>query len=98
MFHKITQGIGKMRRFTMTFFGKNYIENQKKIRQGACRRCGNCCKILVNCPFGDFSNSTVICKIYDKRFQACRVFPIDERCLLDVKLDCGFNFSDNGKD
>jgi len=92
----VSQGFGKVRRYAISKTKKEYVKKQKKERKGNCLRCGNCCKILFNCPFADFLNGKAICKIYDVRFNVCKVFPIDERCLKDVNYQCGFYFENNG--
>ena len=92
-----TQGIGKIQRYTKAKIRKRYVRRQLEERKGSCLRCGNCCKILFNCPFADFSNDLVHCKIYDVRFHVCRIFPIDERCLQDVNFECGFFFENHDK-
>jgi hypothetical protein len=92
----LTQGIGKIRRFAISKTNKHYIDIMLKEREGSCKRCGKCCKILFKCPFADYSKSTVECKIYESRFLACRFFPIDKRCLKDVDYECGFTFKSNG--
>lgn len=50
---KIIQGKGKIRRFISAHFRKKYVINQKSKRQGECKRCGVCCKLLINCMMYD---------------------------------------------
>ena len=46
-------------------------------RQGECNRCGACCKILFRCPFlGTDADGQYTCRIYEKRFAQCRLFPL----------------------
>jgi hypothetical protein len=62
-------------------------------REGECNRCGACCKILFRCPFlkedaaGQFE-----CRIYDKRFAQCRLFPLHPADLREVE-GCSYSFA-----
>jgi hypothetical protein len=57
-------------------------------RQGACRRCGGCCKLAFDCPFYDGTG----CAIYTIRPPQCRKYPRtkDE----SIVPGCGFTFGD----
>ena len=80
---------GVMRRFALSHFKRSYVEEQARKRQGECRRCGDCCRIIVRCPFLKGRNH---CVIYNKRSAQCKMFPIDERDLRDVPT-CVFRFN-----
>jgi len=85
---------GKMRRFALVHFRKEFVYQQLLIRQGACRQCGACCNLLLTCPMLNLQGD---CIAYGKcRPQACKTFPIDKRDIDEIKLAngrCGFNFS-----
>ena len=90
----LRQAIGKMRRFALVRFRKEYVQQQESLRMGECNPCGNCCEILLKCPFlikqdDGFS----VCSIYENRPGQCGAFPIDERCLEDVRFECTYSFS-----
>jgi hypothetical protein len=84
---------GKLRRFVNVNFRKNEVIEKLALRQGECNRCGACCEILFKCPFlkkhGDGTSS---CGIYEDRPNQCRLFPIDQRDLREVKGTCSFYF------
>jgi len=90
----LRQAVGKMRRFALVRFRKEYVQQQESLRKGECNQCGNCCEILLKCPFlikqdDGFS----VCSIYENRPGQCGAFPIDERCLEDVRFECTYSFS-----
>jgi hypothetical protein len=84
---------GKVRRFWLTHFRRRYVRAKAAQRRGACRRCGNCCRIVFKCPWLRRGNH---CAIYAARAAQCRAFPIDERDLRDVPA-CGFSFEGTGR-
>lgn len=95
---KIIQGKGKIRRFILAHFKKKYVEEQKNNRQGECKRCGICCKLLVNCPMliQDADNN-FLCKIHNRKPSNCDLFPIDEKDIKDrdtilPDVPCGYTF------
>lgn len=57
-------------------------------RQGACRRCGGCCKLAFKCPFYDGNG----CSIYSFRPPQCRKYPRTQE--ESIVPDCGFTFSE----
>lgn len=79
---------GKVRRFGVVRLRRSYVQVKLQRRQGECRRCGNCCKIVFHCPW---LHDGAHCDIYEKRPVQCRAFPIDERDLREVP-ECGFYF------
>jgi len=92
----IEQGISKLRRFWLAKARKSYVSRQVARRKGECLRCAVCCAVCFRCPF--LADNT--CKIYDKRFEQCRMFPIDAKDVDLIKRmggKCGFTFEDNGK-
>ena len=86
------QARGKVRRFIQSNFQKAATEQALARRQGDCNRCGACCKILFKCPFlGEDADGQFTCKIYDKRFAQCRMFPIHAKDLREV-AECSYTF------
>ena len=58
-----------------------YIENSFKLRKGHCNRCGLCCKPDESrmCEHLTFDkNGKSICKIYENRPEACKIYPFDK--------------------
>ncbi|MCE2438255.1 MAG: hypothetical protein J4F39_02395 [Candidatus Latescibacteria bacterium] len=87
------QAAGKVRRLFLVHFRKSYVAEQATLLEGECNRCGNCCEILFKCPFlVKQDDGFSVCSIYENRPLQCNAFPIDERCLADVKFDCTFSF------
>lgn len=95
------QFLGKSRRFLYSMFGNGYVARQLNSRQGECKRCGACCKLLYNCPFLDDSTSPYRCRIYEYTSRNCTIFPLDERDLVDRDMilpdvPCGYHFGHSG--
>ena len=88
---------GKLRRFYLVHCQKKYVQQQLFARQGACRQCGACCNLLFTCPMLTKQGR---CLVYTTcRPQACKIFPIDQRDIDEVRLyggQCGYRF--NSKD
>jgi hypothetical protein len=84
---------GKARRFFLVHFNKSYIQQQLLHREGDCRQCGVCCNLLFTCPVLTKKGR---CLIYGVcRPGACKVFPIDQRDIDEVKMcggECGYGF------
>lgn len=84
---------GKLRRLFYVNFRKEYVRNQLALRNGACRQCGTCCSLLVTCPMLQKKGQ---CLAYGVcRPQTCKVFPIDQKDIREVRLyngSCGFHF------
>ena len=89
---------GKARRFFHGFRPKNVQERLGR-RNGACIRCGACCKLLFDCPFLEFDEEgKALCRVYNSRPFNCRIFPVDQRCIAERDLvspetKCGYWFS-----
>ena len=79
---------GKARRYLDCAFAPRKVRAAIERRRGECLRCACCCKILFRCPF--LAGNT--CLIYERRFEQCRMYPIDERDLASVDGNCGFHF------
>lgn len=90
---------GKLRRFWLVHFGKGYVQRQISVRQGTCRQCGACCKLLFTCPM---LTKQGLCLVYGTcRPQVCKVFPIDQRDVDEVKfwgIQCGYHFNRKDSD
>ena len=94
---KSIQARGKVRRFLLVKFRKDYVAGQINARQGECKQCGNCCEILFRCPLlirGE--DGTTWCSIYDNRPGQCAAFPVDRQCLAEVEFDCSYSFGAAG--
>jgi len=85
---------GKLRRFWLVHFRMGYVQRQLSVRQGGCHQCGTCCNLLFTCPMLTKQGR---CFVYGFcRPQACKVFPIDQRDIDEVKLcggQCGYHFN-----
>ena len=92
-FHFMVYIAGKVRRFFLVHFNQSYIQRQLLRREGDCRQCGVCCNLLFTCPM---LTKNGLCLIYNLcRPGSCRVFPIDQRDIDEVKLcggKCGYAF------
>ena len=93
MLTKIKELWGVIRRFYLVHCRPEYVETKRKQRVGECSRCGDCCLLVVRCPFLEGKNE---CKIYSKRSEQCRMFPIDERDLEDCPT-CSFRFVEDAR-
>ena len=85
---------GKLRRFFLVHFRRNYVQVQLSTRQGKCRQCGTCCNLLFTCPSLTNDGNCVVYGIC--RPQACKVFPIDSRDIDEAEacgIRCGYDFS-----
>jgi hypothetical protein len=95
----ILQSSGKLRRLWLVHFGKGYVQRQISIRQGDCHQCGTCCKLLFPCPM---LTKQGLCLVYGTcRPQVCKVFPIDQRDIDEVKflgIQCGYRFNREDSD
>lgn len=83
---------GKLRRYIICTIHKDYLKAMKNLRDGQCRRCGNCCKLLYRCPFLLRQGDRMRCLIYSIRPRVCREFPISLKDVGDVNFQCGFFF------
>ena len=84
---------GKLRRFVSANFRKEEVIAALALRRGECNRCGACCEILFKCPFlKKHRDGTTSCGIYEDRPNQCRLFPIEQRDLAEVRGTCSFYF------
>jgi Fe-S-cluster containining protein len=84
---------GKVRRFVQASVKGQDPEPLLEKRRGECNRCGACCKILFRCPFlGTDAEGQYTCRIYDKRFAQCRLFPLHAADLLELGEECSYTF------
>jgi hypothetical protein len=84
---------GKVRRFIQASVLKEDTDALLARRKGDCNRCGACCKILFQCPFlGTDAEGQYTCRIYDKRFAQCRLFPLHARDLRELGEECSYTF------
>ena len=84
---------GKVRRFVQA----KILDVDKELllsrRRGECNRCGACCKILFCCPFlATDAEGQYTCRIYDKRFAQCRLFPLHAKDLAELGGECSYSF------
>jgi len=87
--------VGKVRRLWMVHYRKDYVRNQLVSRQGNCRQCSACCSMLFTCPM--LTNDGGCLTYGTCRPQACKVFPIDQRDIDEVRLaggECGYRFAE----
>jgi hypothetical protein len=84
---------GKARRFVQANLVRQDTEALLARRQGECNRCGACCKILFRCPFlGTDADGQYTCRIYEKRFSQCRLFPLHAADLRELEGQCSYSF------
>lgn len=90
---------GTPRRFYLNVFRPGYVRRSLAQRQGACRRCGACCQLVVKCRFLKRDQAGLpACRIYNIcRTKNCSNFPINRRDLADRNLvaphtPCGFSW------
>lgn len=86
---------GKLRRYVQATLIEQNEQALLARRQGDCNRCGACCKIVFRCPFlGTDEQGQYTCRIYEKRFAQCRLFPLHAKDLLEVP-ECSFTFAND---
>lgn len=84
---------GKTRRFVQSSLLQQDTSPLLAKRHGECNRCGACCKILFRCPFlGTDADGQYTCRIYDKRFAQCRLYPLHGADLLELEEQCSYTF------
>ena len=87
------QARGKVRRFLQANVLREDTQPLLARRKGECNRCGACCKILFRCPFlGTDAEGQYTCRIYDKRFAQCRLFPLHVEDLRELGEQCSYTF------
>jgi len=87
------QARGKVRRFLQAKVLREDTQPLLARRKGECNRCGACCKILFRCPFlGTDAEGQYTCRIYDKRFAQCRLFPLHAEDLRELGEQCSYTF------
>ena len=87
------QAQGKIRRFVNTNFRKQEVIESLALRRGECNRCGACCELVFKCPFlKKNSDGTSMCGIYENRPNSCRLFPIEQRDIKEVRGTCSYYF------
>jgi Fe-S-cluster containining protein len=87
------QARGKVRRFLQAKVLREETQPLLARRKGECNRCGACCKILFRCPFlGTDAEGQYTCRIYDKRFAQCRLFPLHAEDLRELGEECSYTF------
>jgi len=85
---------GKARRFVQANVLREDTDALLTRRRGECNRCGACCKILFRCPFlSTDSEGQYTCRIYDKRFAQCRLFPLHASDLSELEDQCSYSFA-----
>jgi len=76
-------GYGKLRRFVLVHFNRRYVQSQLLQRKGKCSQCGYCCRLIFPCTMLTRGG---LCRVYSgRRWLVCKIFPIDDRDLDDVK-------------
>jgi Fe-S-cluster containining protein len=89
------QATGKVRRFVQATLLRQNTDALLAKRKGDCNRCGACCKILFRCPFlGEDAEGQYTCRIYDKRFAQCRLFPLHPQDLRELGDQCSYTFEE----
>ena len=84
---------GKTRRFVQASLLRQDPEPLLAKRRGECNRCGACCKILFRCPFlGTDAEGQYTCRIYEKRFAQCRLYPLHAADLRELEGQCSYSF------
>ncbi len=89
-----TGSIRRMIKYNIVF-SPEMVRHQLSVRQGACTRCGKCCKML-QCPYLGFNKekSTYYCSVYNTKywiFGSCGRFPLDQQDVDDYNCP-GFSF------
>jgi hypothetical protein len=82
----------KVKRHIDIYFFPKRVTSQLQLRQGECRQCGKCCKLLFRCPMLVGKNPPYKCLIYSNRSKVCKQFPICREDLEDVNYQCGYSF------
>ncbi len=87
--------MGKLRRFYLVYFRREYVKRQMALRQGECHQCARCCSFVFACPLLTGQRT---CRTYNKfRLEMCKSFPIDQRDIDEVArigATCGYRFEE----
>ena len=87
------QAQGKIRRYVNTNFRKQETIASLALRRGECNRCGACCELVFKCPFlKKNDDGTTLCGIYENPPNSCRLFPIEQRDIREVRGTCSYYF------
>ncbi len=89
LIQRFEEGIFKFRRYYLVKCHPDYVREQLTLRRGECNRCGDCCSIAFKCHHLDGENN---CDMYEKRYDACHVFPIEPRDLKYLRHRCSYYF------
>ncbi len=89
---KTYQARGKVRRFYKSHFAKEEVKKSLEKRKGECGQCGQCCKILFRCPFLGEKYGKAYCKIYEWRFEQCKLYPMEPKDFDEIPGQCCFHF------
>ena len=95
---RIVLAWGVVRRTVLHLCRPNYIRSMHATRQGACKRCGACCRLVVECPHVCDEAGMAACRRHKRtRLPNCVNFPIDRRDLADRNRvaphdPCGFSW------
>ncbi len=85
--------MGKLRRFYLVYFRKEYVRRQLALRKGECHQCARCCSFVFACPM---LTRQRLCRTYNRfRLEMCKSFPIDQRDIDEVArcgATCGYRF------
>ncbi len=73
-------------------FRVKYVREGINAREGSCDQCGQCCKIIVRCPFLLEKDGHTSCRVYKFRPLQCRAFPLHDDDLKDIDYKCTFRF------
>lgn len=83
----------KIRRLILAYAKKGYVQDRLAVREGQCRQCGTCCKLVFRCPF---LTKRGLCSIHDIcQPLVCRLFPLDSADIEEIAAcggACGFAF------
>ena len=85
----------KVKRFVLVHFRRQFVRESINAREGTCDQCGQCCKIVVHCPFLSEKDGHTSCRIYKFRPLQCRAFPLYERDMDDIEYKCSYRFRNN---
>ena len=85
----------KVKRFVLVHFRRHSVRESLHLREGTCDQCGQCCKIVIHCPFLTAEDGHTSCRIYKFRPLQCRAFPLNEHDMDDIEYKCSYRFKNN---